>query len=72
MPEMKSCRACPGQPQPAKAAARERDVRIGAALERIRYKLVVMSGKGGVGKSSVAVNVACALAAGGARVGLLV
>jgi len=76
MPEMKSCRGCPGQ-EPAKAApgaASGRDVRdrrIGAALERIRYKLVVMSGKGGVGKSSVAVNVACALAAGGARVGLL-
>ena len=76
MPEMKSCRGCPGQ-EPAKAAPGEphrrdvRDRRIGAALERIRYKLVVMSGKGGVGKSSVAVNVACALAAGGARVGLL-
>lgn len=48
-----------------------RDGRIGAALEKIRYKLFVMSGKGGVGKSAVAVNVAWALAASGARVGLL-
>ena len=43
----------------------------GAAVARIRYKIFVMSGKGGVGKSSVAVNVACALAGAGDRVGLL-
>ena len=48
-----------------------REGRIGETLEKIRYKLFVMSGKGGVGKSSVAVNVACALADDGARVGLL-
>ena len=48
-----------------------RDARIHSTLARIRYKLVVMSGKGGVGKSSVAVNVACALSTRGARVGLL-
>ncbi|EFL53229.1 ATPase-like, ParA/MinD [Solidesulfovibrio fructosivorans JJ]] len=48
-----------------------REGRIGEALAKIRYKLFVMSGKGGVGKSSVAVNVACALADAGARVGLL-
>ncbi len=48
-----------------------RDGRIGATLGRIRYKLFVMSGKGGVGKSSVAVNVARALADAGSRVGLL-
>jgi len=48
-----------------------RDSRMHSALARIKYKLVVMSGKGGVGKSSVAVNVACALADRGARVGLL-
>lgn len=48
-----------------------RDSRMHSALARITYKLVVMSGKGGVGKSSVAVNVACALSRRGARVGLL-
>ncbi len=47
------------------------DQRISIALERIRYKLFVMSGKGGVGKSSVSVNIAAALAARGFKVGLM-
>ncbi|MBN2345248.1 MAG: Mrp/NBP35 family ATP-binding protein, partial [Candidatus Aminicenantes bacterium] len=40
-------------------------------LCRIRRKIVVLSGKGGVGKSTVAVNMAAALQAAGMRVGLL-
>ncbi|MEG1610422.1 MAG: Mrp/NBP35 family ATP-binding protein [Bilophila sp.] len=40
-------------------------------LENVRHKLFVMSGKGGVGKSSVTVNLACALAARGFTVGIL-
>ena len=47
------------------------DQRIVKALERIRYKLFVMSGKGGVGKSSISVNIAAALAARGYTVGLM-
>ena len=38
---------------------------------RIRYKLLVMSGKGGVGKSTVAANLAVSLAFAGKSVGLL-
>jgi ATP-binding protein involved in chromosome partitioning len=47
------------------------DQRIVKTLERIRYKLFVMSGKGGVGKSSISVNIAAALAARGFKVGLM-
>ncbi|MGE4536406.1 MAG: P-loop NTPase [Desulfovibrio sp.] len=70
MAQGSSCRSCSGKPEaPGRDATREG--RIGETLARIRYKIFVMSGKGGVGKSSVAVNVACSLADEGARVGLL-
>ncbi|QLA16168.1 Mrp/NBP35 family ATP-binding protein [Desulfolutivibrio sulfoxidireducens] len=59
--------ACGG----AEVAESLRDVLITSTLEKIRYKIFVMSGKGGVGKSSVAVNMACALSMRGFRVGIL-
>lgn len=40
-------------------------------VERIRHKIVVLSGKGGVGKSTVAVNLAVSLGMEGKKVGLL-
>ncbi len=42
-----------------------------ACLDHIKNKLVVLSGKGGVGKSTVAANIAVALAKQGKKVGLL-
>lgn len=41
------------------------------SLEEVQHIVLVASGKGGVGKSTVASNLACALARGGAKVGLL-
>ena len=40
-------------------------------MDQVRRKILVLSGKGGVGKSTVAANLAVALAKGGKRVGLL-
>jgi len=44
---------------------------IHKAMSRIKYRLVVFSGKGGVGKTTVSVNLAYAMVQRGKRVGLL-
>lgn len=44
---------------------------LSETLSRISHKLVVISGKGGVGKSTIAVNLAYGLAVRGQRVGIL-
>lgn len=45
--------------------------RLGARLCKIKHKILVLSGKGGVGKSTVAVNLAATLAREGFKVGLM-
>jgi ATP-binding protein involved in chromosome partitioning len=49
----------------------QEELLLEARMADIRRKLLVLSGKGGVGKSTVAANLAAALARAGKRVGLL-
>ena len=57
-----------GQPQ---AAAPGAPASRGSPIPGVKHTLAVASGKGGVGKSTVAVNMAAAMAKGGAAVGIL-
>ncbi len=51
--------------------AKEAEKRIAEKMKNIKHKIMVLSGKGGVGKTTVAVNLAVTLALKGYKVGLL-
>ncbi|MCK4378669.1 MAG: Mrp/NBP35 family ATP-binding protein [Deltaproteobacteria bacterium] len=67
-----SCSSC-GSAESCSAEEKQRheEEQLQERLSHIKHYIVVMSGKGGVGKSTVAVNLAVSLAQQGLKVGLL-
>ncbi len=68
MSNSKECDSCGPKQAPDTAG---QDQLIHGTLSIIKNKLLVMSGKGGVGKTSVSANLAVALSKQGAKVGLM-
>ena len=75
-----ACKSCPSASasggcssghDPKSCGTKPEDEKIAQTLARIKHKIVVLSGKGGVGKSTVSSNIAIALAQAGKKVGLL-
>ena len=58
----------PPDPQKEQAA---KDAAVKTSLGKIKNKIIVMSGKGGVGKTSTSVNLSIALASSGHQVGIM-
>jgi len=52
-------------------AQTDQNASVQRSLDKIKNKLIVLSGKGGVGKTSVSVNIAIALAEKGFKVGIM-
>ena len=63
--------ACNGQCSSCGEKGKCEDEKLNLVLEKIKHKIMVLSGKGGVGKSSVAASLAVSLAKKGYKVGLL-
>jgi len=53
------------------AASKKLNEQLKQNMSKIKHKILVLSNKGGVGKSSVAINLACSLSEKGFKVGIL-
>ncbi|HCY85106.1 MAG TPA: ATP-binding protein [Desulfobacteraceae bacterium] len=71
--QAKKSKGCPSQGGGADMAKKqqEQQAMIKANLAKIKHKIFVLSGKGGVGKSSVSANLAAALSKRGYKTGLM-
>jgi Mrp family chromosome partitioning ATPase len=73
-----ACKTCPSKSGEdkttcgaAQVAKSMQDIGLTSTLAKIKHKILVMSGKGGVGKSTIATNLALGLAKKGFQVGLV-
>ncbi len=67
----KKPQGCPSQNNETARKQQEQQAMIKDNLARIKHKIFVLSGKGGVGKSSVSANLAAVLSKKGYRTGLM-
>lgn len=69
--DAKKGQGCPSQGGDMAARQKQEEEKIKASLSKIKHKIFVLSGKGGVGKSSVSANLAASLSKKGYKTGLM-